>query len=282
MVSHHYFSKYCILTFNCRGYLGNFAGFLHHFLRKDYGTFQLFSGNSGKETAGLVERTIAYFYDAMFVQGFWVIVPFATLHVYIVLKEYLDRHNSRTRRSGRKIAFVESTGKKGSVGKKKMGHNIKDNGDVKDSKSSEQNSVVKDGREYIHMVLIVTFVFYFLIFHSLSNLPLDNRLLYGVHQRFWMQPSVILFAIGGLGFNDFAKFLLKAVNDQFPFYATTVCKILLAISLFLCVCQTHMWHDQSDQSDAYYFRDYAKALLDPLPPSSLLIINYDMQWYVIS
>ena len=116
------FQNICILTFNCRGLLRKFLlDFCITFLRKDYGTFQLFSGNSGKETAGLVERTIAYFYDAMFVQGFWVIVPFATLHVYIVLKEYLDRHNSRTRRSGRKIAFVESTGKKGSVGKKKNG-----------------------------------------------------------------------------------------------------------------------------------------------------------------
>ncbi len=36
------------------------------------------------------------------------------------------------------------------------------------------------------VALIATQIFYFAVFHSLSNLPLSDRLLFGVHQRFWM------------------------------------------------------------------------------------------------
>ena len=33
-----------------------------------------------------------------------------------------------------------------------------------------------------------------------------------------------------------------------------------------------------DQSNNYYFHNYAKAILDTLPQNSLLLINYDQQW----
>ena len=49
--------------------------------------------------------------------------------------------------------------------------------------------------------LVVVYVFYFGIFHSLANLPLGDKLLYGIHQRFWMQPNVLLFCFAGVGFN---------------------------------------------------------------------------------
>ena len=41
-------------------------------------------------------------------------------------------------------------------------------------------------------VYALTYTFYMVIFHSLSNLPLSNKLLFGVHARFWMQPNILL------------------------------------------------------------------------------------------
>merc|ERR1711871_1780581 len=51
------------------------------------------------------------------------------------------------------------------------------------------------------LVLVAVYVFYFCIFHSLANLPLGDKLLYGIHQRFWMQPNILLFCFAGVGFN---------------------------------------------------------------------------------
>ena len=52
----------------------------------------------------------------------------------------------------------------------------------------------------------------------------------------------------------------------------------LGVALVACAAQLHRSYGMSDQSHAYYFRNYAQALLEPLPPSAVLLINYDMQW----
>jgi hypothetical protein len=51
------------------------------------------------------------------------------------------------------------------------------------------------------LALFGTLVFYFGVFHSLANLPLGDKLLFGIHQRFWMQPNVLFFCFAGAGFN---------------------------------------------------------------------------------
>jgi hypothetical protein len=53
---------------------------------------------------------------------------------------------------------------------------------------------------------------------------------------------------------------------------------MIFLALGAIFLQYHKWLYISDQSDAYHFKNYATALLSPLPPNSLLLINYDMQW----
>ena len=53
---------------------------------------------------------------------------------------------------------------------------------------------------YTPWVIVLTQAFYFLVFHNLANLPMGDKLLFGVHQRFWMQPNVVTFALCGVGF----------------------------------------------------------------------------------
>lgn len=52
----------------------------------------------------------------------------------------------------------------------------------------------------------------------------------------------------------------------------------MIVAIILVYLQFRKWYFLSDQSDSYYFNNYATALLSPLPPNSLLLINYDMQW----
>jgi hypothetical protein len=66
--------------------------------------------------------------------------------------------------------------------------------------------------------LLVAQILYIVVFHSLSNLPLRDRLLFGtcscveyvcclirirtgVHSRFWMQPNIVVFLWAGVGFH---------------------------------------------------------------------------------
>ncbi len=50
------------------------------------------------------------------------------------------------------------------------------------------------------VVLTCAWATYLLVFHSLSNLPIDKLPLFlGIHMRFWMQPHLISFIYLGLG-----------------------------------------------------------------------------------
>ncbi|RLN89694.1 hypothetical protein BBJ28_00013545 [Nothophytophthora sp. Chile5] len=92
--------------------------------------------------------------------------------------------------------------------------------------------------------LLGMYGFYMVVFHALANLPISEGLIYGVQMRFWQQPNVVVFLWLGLGLN----------------YAIW------------------RWHGLCNQSQAFYIRNYAQALLDPLPRNAVLFVNFDLQW----
>lgn len=47
--------------------------------------------------------------------------------------------------------------------------------------------------------LMTALAVYLIVFHWLSNMPLDDPLLFGVHARFWMQPNLVVFVFCGVG-----------------------------------------------------------------------------------
>lgn len=47
--------------------------------------------------------------------------------------------------------------------------------------------------------LFMALAVYLIVFHWLSNMPLDDPLLFGVHARFWMQPNILVFVFCGVG-----------------------------------------------------------------------------------
>lgn len=154
------------------GHVSTIFGFLHHFLRKDYGTFQLFSGNRGRQTEGFFERNSSYFNDVLLTQGYYHSVFFFFVGIIGTLYYiYPCLANSIFRKRKKQIIKGIIVG---------------------------QSAVV----------LLITFFFYFLVFHSLSNLPLDDPLLYGVHQRFWMQVRSSRLYLAILIFSSRISFFL--------------------------------------------------------------------------
>lgn len=122
--------------------------------------------------------------------------------------------------------------------------------------------------------LVALYAFYMLAFHSLSNLPLKERLLYGVHMRFWQQPNVIVFIWVGLGFQYLLNAVARIKSSIALAAAQATCLVLVAI-------QVGTWYELMDQSNAYFIRDYARALLDPLPHNSVLFVSFDLHWTAI-
>lgn len=114
---------------------------------------------------------------------------------------------------------------------------------------------------------------------------------------------MVLFTLAGLGYNYIINLLVDKVQQLTSVLSlekneshngvddvsisreranSTLSRVLqlasLIVALLATALQIHLWLPSSNQSNAFYFRDYAKALLAPLPSNSVLLINYDMQW----
>ena len=151
---------------------------------------------------------------------------------------------------------------------------------LKKVSTSSKDSLADPGEcAYTPVVLVCTWCFYLVVFHSLSNLPLYNRLLFGVHQRFWLQPSLIVFLFAGVGMNSLLS-LLSHYSTPFRKYGVqSLLTILAACSIFgLLLLRLRAVYSVSNQRNNTYFSDYATAIMSPLPQNAILLINYDQLW----
>ncbi len=145
------------MTYPHAGSWGNvttFSGFFHHVLRRDYGTLQLYSGkNVGSE--GMLERTFQWMDDILNEQMCYPLLGgFILIGIVSVVRVRIQR-----------------TIKK----KNKKPKNEKKATDI--NHALEAKLLIEAQR-----MILVSLVFYLVVFHSLSNLPLSNPLLYGIHQ----------------------------------------------------------------------------------------------------
>ncbi len=192
------------------GHVTSVGGLLHHLLRKDYGTFQLFSGAAGKKTESMISRSIAYLKDATFVQGLYVTPGLAIVGISAWIALSLPKRSG----TSNKIVGMNSKKLSGNARSSKASKHlmVKTNltegavtlacATTDNSANAPQSSSSSSSSEWWHvssfdrftcyfhtsddcytpLVLCCTQVFYFVVFHSLSNLPLSDKLLYGVHQ----------------------------------------------------------------------------------------------------
>jgi hypothetical protein len=116
------------------------------------------------------------------------------------------------------------------------------------------------------LLLVATWVFYLVVFHSLSNLPIDKKKIYlGIHMRFWLQPHIISFTLMGIGI----KPLLSAAR---------MWRSLLVIPIVsLClVAQVAINYRSLDQSNNAHISDLGRKHLEFLPKNTIMISQGDM------
>eukprot|EP01038_Epipyxis_sp_PR26KG_P006208 gene6208-8552_t len=287
------------------GHVATLNGFVHHFLRRDYGTFRLFSGSvKGQNLENVWTRNYMFLSDFYNYQGNAATCAFVCVGIIYAFSHAL--FSGTTNKLANKT-FVEDKNLSDRKRKKKNDQpNIQTESIeiVSDIKQRKKNSE-KDNR-FTPLVIILTLVFYLMIFHSLSNLPLSNKLLFGVHQRFWMQPQVIMFLLAGTGIDICASTASKIVSticsnlmvsksrkkhiitqsldsqqsvDSLMSYVNFCFKVLVyLLCVIAIVLKINYWYEQQDFHSDFHFKRYAMAILDPLPINSTLLINYDQQW----
>ncbi|CAM9178978.1 unnamed protein product, partial [Phaeothamnion confervicola] len=144
----------------------------------------------------------------------------------------------------------------------------------------ERMAALDDGGGSACWLPIAAFMTYVLTFHTLSNMPLRDPLLFGVHARFWQQPNVFVFALAGVGIFSMSRLFEAAAGRAVSAVATEWMAAAAAcvVSAALVAAQLWRWYGVADQSGAGYFSAYARAALEPLPPRSVLLINNDQVW----
>jgi len=85
-----------------------------------------------------------------------------------------------------------------------------------------------------------------------------------------MHPNMLSFILAGLGMGKMMEELRRLYPRKF---------VLVILAPMLLTCHS-FWQGMAtnDQSDNFYFRNYASSILTTLPQNAILFINYDQQW----
>lgn len=225
------------------GDVTSIKGLIRHVMRADYGTFQLYSGGDG-HACGFWYRTILWFQDFTFSQTNPFVVGCLFLGIYNTISNHIMKHcKSKQFQSDRKSKEIQK---------------------------SQSKCYFKLNGPSFEMLVLASLLFYLVVFHGLSNLPLDNDLFFGIHQRFWMHANILSFFFVGIG-------LLKVLK-----YLTTLwpqkSSLVIFLPLVFVIALGAFTHSSQNQRDNYHFSQYAKSILSSLPLDSVLLTNYDQQW----
>lgn len=224
--------------------------------RGDYGTFKLYSGSAAKEELGT--KLWKYLLDLHGRQGLYVVPVLALLGLCVSLKKVLDS-----------TSRVESPGPVTIEGGKQT--------KTSRQQPEQQQQEEEGGNSELSvapLALLSAYVFYMGVFHVLSNLPLVD-LFYGVVARFWMQPNIIVFIWAGMGIDWLVDAVAAGLKGR---VRSLVVMCFYAACAALVGVQLQRNYGLSDQSQARYFNQYARSLLEPLPRGAVLLLSYDMQW----
>lgn len=235
------------------GDVTSIKGLVHHFLRRDYGTLRLYSGND-ETSENVIARTFSWADDFISHQLCRQSMMLIAILGLICGLWLLGRQSMMLMSILGIVCGLQLLGDRApSPLKKKLR--------AKQTANSSSD---------VWKLILFALAFYLVVFHSLSNLPLSNPLLYGIHARFWMHPNILVFVLIGIGVE---KLIHIACHGSLSRMLASMIIVIL-----LPVAQYQQNYSISDQSTNNYFRNYAMSVLAPLPRNSLILINYDQQW----
>ena len=136
------------------------------------------------------------------------------------------------------------------------------------------------------LILLIMWVTYTVVFHTLSNIDLSTPLTFAVHERFWMQPNAVAFIVFGVGiaasilslFHLYSIFCKSVGRHRIP--GAGLAKNALQSSI-LCLFVTIMYghvkknYKQMDMSENDDLDRVFRSCLLSLPAHTLVILRGD-------
>ena len=124
---------------------------------------------------------------------------------------------------------------------------------------------------------------YLAVFHGLSNMPLSDPLLAGVHARFWLHPNALAFPLvtfGGVALCAFVGRIAARVTRAPVTWVSGALAYALAAAAFASVAQqhAHLAPHMAPHAHNDVMSRYGRALIAPLPLHAVLVTSYDFQW----
>ncbi|CAK4672536.1 hypothetical protein LEN26_007105 [Aphanomyces euteiches] len=222
------------------GNASSWMGLLRHLVREEYGTFKLSPIKSTNLTETPLERGLLYIQDA---REQFIGVGF------ILALMGLWRADNTEASEATEPTTTESLPAVGT--------------------SPEQRSYDD--------LLLLTLLHYLVCFNSLANLPLYIPLTRAIHSRFWMQPNMVIAILLGIGLARIHANITKGTPSWLP-NATSSAAILFS-SLALVGSQIWTHYPISNHSKSgVVISSYGQAILDTLPPNSVLLSYTDINW----
>ena len=243
-----------VLTSNSWGQLNTVEGFLHHFLRKEYGTFSLASQEANYRVANFWRAWRFYVFDIT-EQTMTVVWILAAIALLATVYGWVNAAWRKIQQLG------ASTEAKNRAKSTKSTANTQQKGATLSEEACARNHHL---RLSAMSLLLLTWFLYNNFFNYLSNLPIDQPLFYGVQQRFWLQPLLIVSLFMGAGFD-----LIVRKTKLPPIVA-------LAIALAIGLTQVGLHYEKQNESDNYFVRDFGRVILGPLPKNAILLTKGDL------
>lgn len=198
------------------GNVTTLRGMWHHLRRGDYGSLRLYSGGAGGGGQGFLERLRRWGVNVVSVQGLDGIVPvFAAFGMLTIFsppvapaappRNGITPPQSPSQSTCAPVSGCRTSGEAIKPGLYEVGKCRARGSALPNDRKQSVAGVVRflasldDNGSSVSTALLLALVGYLGVFHLLSNMPLDDPLLFGVHARFWMQPNMLVFMFFGVG-----------------------------------------------------------------------------------
>jgi hypothetical protein len=229
------------------GDLTSWSGFIRHITRAEYGTFSLGVEANSDNSMGGYERTLRWLKDCGQVQFgtvFTIIIIFACGFWCMVCLNYYRTYSDRI--------------------------------------VTKQKTLMKLSAR-THKALIQAIIFYTVVWNFVfSNLPLDIPMAFNVSSRFWMQPNMIMCLYATAAFEGVCRLL-----PPFLFQVTSISRYaslrqlrytVTFLALVGVATRSTANFDDQNRRDAVFNVEYGRAILNSLPPDSVLLAHTDLDW----
>lgn len=231
----------------------------------------------------------AYAWDLAWRQGLWGVVPLLALLGCVVATVFTAPFLLPPRYRGERAKVTRATDRY--IQQIVASMPAAEPSCVHTEKTAEQGPYHKAEAKARHesrqvtWALVGAWVLSLLAFGFAPLVPSRERvdLRHSMMARFWMQANLLIFMWAGVGMDWLSCVVAREQSrvgrrqDARPSF-NSMSSLARVVCVVLTLWQFQKHYAMPDQHAKPYFEKYARTLLAPLPPDSVLLVNHDVQW----